>query len=452
MTYQEQPLHPYQIEARDWILRHPGAGLFLDPGLGKTRITLEAINIILNHSAIDKVLVIAPLRVVYNVWQQEIEKWGFNLTSTILHGVLKGDHIKKNVDLYLINPEGLKWLVDSQRKWLTNHNLMLVVDESSMFKNYGTTRFSQIKAILPFFKRRVILTGTPTPRSLEQLWPQVYILDAGARLGKNITAYRRRWFNEHRELNYSVYTILPGAESQIYAAVDDIVMHKSRSLLALPDRLDNIIAITLPDDARRVYSDIRDKSIHALNESSPALVATTAASKGLLLKQVANGTVYDEFHGITTPHNAKIDAVRELADSLGGSPLLVFYEFLHDLARLKAALGNAPHIGGGMSEQSLTDTISRWNAGELPVLLLSPAAGGHGLNLQGGDCTNVCWFSITFDLELYEQANARVYRQGVSGSVTVHHIVARDTIDEHIMEVLVKKANVQQALLTYLRK
>jgi SNF2 family DNA or RNA helicase len=329
---------------------------------------------------------------------------------------------------------------------------MLVCDESSLFKNYGTARFNQLKAILKYFKRRLILTGTPAPRSLEQLWPQIYILDAGARLGKNITSYRRRWFNERRELNYSTYTLLPGADTQIYAAIDDIVMHKSRSVLALPDKLNNTLFVTLPDDARRVYANVRDKSIHAVNEASPALVAVTAASKSLLLKQVANGTAYDEFHGITTPHNAKIDAVRELADTLGGSPLLVFYEFNHDLARLKGALGDAPHIGGGIAGRELDERISAWNRGELPVLLLQIQACSHGLNLQSGGCTNVCWFSIPFDLELYEQANSRVYRQGVSGSVTVHHVVSRDTIDERITKVLVDKANVQQALLDYLEK
>lgn len=447
----QRPLKPYQAEARNWVLSHPGAGLLLDPGLGKTLITLEAIENIVKYSDIKKVLVIAPIRVMYNVWPQEIAKWGFDLTYSILHGEAKGKAIAKDVDIYLINPEGLKWLSESQRPFLKK-KLMLVVDESTMFKNYNTVRFKIMKSLLPFFDRRVILTGTPAPRSLEQLWPQTYLLDAGFRLGKNISTYRASYFTEIRELNYSTFTINPGADQLIYAALSDIVMHKSRSELNLPDKIDNYIRVDLPPDAARVYANIKKKSIHIIEQSKPALVASTAASRGLLLKQVANGTVYDEMHEIVAPHNAKLDALRELVDTLAGRPLLVIYEFNHDLTRLKSALGEPPHIGGGVSAKQVADIIDRWNRGELPVLLLQPQSGGHGLNLQDGGCTDVVWFSITFDLELYEQANARVYRQGVSGSVTIHHLVAKDTIDEHIIKVLAEKASVQQALLEAMKK
>jgi SNF2 family DNA or RNA helicase len=449
MNYQ---LKPYQTDARDFILKHYACGIFLPPGLGKSLITLDAINILLEHDpSVQKVLIIAPIRVMYMVWRQEAEKWGIKRSIGILHGNDKEEVYGQNHDIYIINPEGLYWLFSTHKGIFTQYKFMLVIDESSMFKNHGTVRFKLMKYNLKWFTRKVLLTGTPTPNSLLQLWTQVYILDKGARLGSGITKYREKYFMLKNPNNFFEYVLLPGKDKEIYAAVDDIIMHKDKSELDLPPLVHNTIQVTLPLSVRKRYDTMRNHSIIEL-QNDDGIIAANAAAKTMALKQIANGTSYTEMGEVEQFHNEKITALLELVDSLAGNPLLVIYEFNHDLARLKGALDNPPHIGGGLPPKLLAETISDWNSGNVPVLLLQTQAGGMGLNLQSGGCTDICWFSITFDAELYEQAIARVWRQGVSGSVTVHHIVASQTIDEHILKVLQAKQNVQQALLDYLTK
>jgi SNF2 family DNA or RNA helicase len=445
-------LHKYQEDARNWILRHYAAGVFLPPGMGKTLITLDAINILLNNDAnVEKILLIAPIRVMYMVWRQEATKWGFDYSIGILHGKNKDQVAEQNHDIYIVNPEGLHWLFSTHKDMLRKYKFMLVIDESSLFKNHGTVRFKLMKNSLKHFTRKVLLTGTPAPNSLLQLWSQMYILDKGARLGTGITKYRERFFMLKNPNNFFDYTIIPGMEEVIYEAIDDIVMHKDKGELELPPLVYNNIEVTLPPTALTAYRKMHRNSVIEL-ASGDGIIAVNAAAKGMALKQIANGTAYTEFGGVEQFHNEKITALLELVDTLAGNPLLVLYEFNHDLARLKGALGNPPHIGGNLPAKILAETISAWNNRVVPVLLLQPQAGAMGLNLQSGGCTDICWFSITFDLELYEQAVARVWRQGVSGTVTVHHIVAQDTIDRHVLEVLANKGNVQQALLSYLTK
>jgi SNF2 family DNA or RNA helicase len=443
-------LHDYQQDGVNWILSHNGAGLFLPPGLGKTLISLSAIKILKDANEVQRVIVIAPLRVCYMVWRQEVEKWGFDLSVGLLHGKDKDTIVRQKHDIYLINPEGLPWLYNSHLGLLSKYKFMLVCDESTLFKNQASMRFKTLVRMLTFFKRRLILTGTPAPNGLIQLWSQIFILDNGKSLGKNITAYRKRWFSP----NFSGfgYAMINGADKEIYSAIDGIVMHKSSDELTLPEKLFNTIDIQLPSAAVKLYKEVKDDFISVFGEDESLITAMNSASQASKLKQIANGNLYGEDKNWLVIHNEKLNACEELVESLGGRPLLIVYEYNHDLEALKATFKGAPHIGGGVSGAVLERTIKNWSAGNIPVLLLQPQAGGHGLNLQNGGCHDVVWYSITFDLELYEQVNARVHRQGVKNSVTIHHIVANGTVDEKVMRALQGKAKLQDALLESLLK
>jgi SNF2 family DNA or RNA helicase len=440
--------HNYQQDGINWVLSHNGAGLFLPPGLGKTAITLNVIRTLIDVGEVQRVLIIAPLRVCYMVWQQENEKWDFGLSIGILHGTNKDTVVRQKHDVYLINPEGLAWLFKSHSMLLKKFKFMLVCDESTLFKNQASMRFKALSKMLELFKRRLILTGTPAPNGLLQLWPQIYILDNGRRLGKNISAYRRKWFMPN--FNGFGYTALNGADEQIYSAINDIVMHKSSDELDLPEKLFNTITVKLPSEAQRLYKEIKNDFISQIGDDG-LVTALNSASQASKLKQIANGTLYGEDGLVHDVHNEKLKVCEELVESLGGRPLLIVYEFNHDLEKLRQAF-DAPTICGGVSGHTLASIVNRWNKGELPVLLLQPRAAGHGLNLQDGGCHDVVWYSITFDLELYDQVNARAHRQGVKNSVTIHHIVAEGTVDSKIVKVLEGKAELQDALLESLLK
>ena len=441
--------HDYQQDGINWILSHQGAGLFLPPGLGKTSITLSAIDVLKQANEIDRVLIIAPLRVCYMVWRQEVDKWDFPFTIGLLHGKDKDTVVRQKHDIYLINPEGINWLVHSHMQLFSKYKFMLVCDESTLFKNHSSLRFKMLKHILPMFKRKLILTGTPAPNGLLQLWSQIFILDGGKRLGKNISAFRRQWFIP----NYDKfgYIMRDGADDQIYTAINDIVMHKSTDELELPEKLYNTILVQLPTTALKLYKEIKNDFISQI-EDETLITAMNAASQASKLKQIANGMLYNDDKEGVNIHDEKLSAIEELVDSLGGRPLLVVYEFNHDLHKLQSTFKNAPRIGGGVTGKELESIVERWNKGQLPVLLIQPKAGGHGLNMQDGGCHDIVWYSITFDLELYEQVNARVHRQGVKNTVTIHHIVAESTVDKKIMRVLEGKAKLQDALLDSLLK
>lgn len=441
--------HDYQQDGINWILSHQGAGLFLPPGLGKTSITLSAIDVLKQANEIDRVLIIAPLRVCYMVWRQEVDKWDFPFTIGLLHGKDKDTVVRQKHDIYLINPEGINWLVHSHMQLFSKYKFMLVCDESTLFKNHSSLRFKMLNHILPMFKRKLILTGTPAPNGLLQLWSQIFILDGGKRLGKNISAFRRQWFIP----NYDKfgYIMRDGADDQIYTAINDIVMHKSTDELELPEKLYNTILVQLPTTALKLYKEIKNDFISQI-EDETLITAMNAASQASKLKQIANGMLYNDDKEGVNIHDEKLSALEELVDSLGGRPLLVVYEFNHDLHKLQSTFKNAPRIGGGVTGKELESIVERWNKGQLPVLLIQPKAGGHGLNMQDGGCHDIVWYSITFDLELYEQVNARVHRQGVKNTVTIHHIVAESTVDKKIMRVLEGKAKLQDALLDSLLK
>lgn len=441
--------HDYQQDGINWVLSHQGAGLFLPPGLGKTSITLSAILKLKQAGVIDRVLIIAPLRVCYMVWRQESEKWNFPFSIGLLHGREKDTIIRQKHDIYLINPEGINWLVNNHMQLFIKYKFMLVCDESTLFKNHSSLRFKMLKHILPLFKRKLILTGTPAPNGLLQLWSQIFILDSGKRLGKNISAFRRQWFIP--SYDGFGYIMRDGADEQIYSAINDIVMHKSTDELELPEKLYNTILVQLPTDALKLYKDIKNDFISQI-EDETLITAMNAASQASKLKQIANGMLYNDDKEGLNIHNEKLSALEELVDSLGGRPLLVVYEFNHDLHKLQSTFKNAPRIGGGVTGKELETIVEKWNKGELPVLLIQPKAGGHGLNMQDGGCHDIVWYSITFDLELYDQVNARVHRQGVKNTVTIHHIVAENTVDKKIMTVLEGKAELQSALLDSLLK
>jgi hypothetical protein len=433
--------HDFQQDGINWILSRLGAGLFLPPGLGKTATTLSAIKLLLQSGDIERVLVVAPLRVAQLVWAQEAKKWEEfkDLKVVTLHGKDKDNLVRNGADIYVINPEGLEWFFRVHIGLIRSFNFMLVCDESTLFKNHSSLRFKMIKYHLKYFKRRVILTGTPAPNGLMQLWSQMYILDEGDALGKFITHFRNKFFI--KSFDGFSYLMRDGSEQEIYDAVKHLVMHKSSDEIELPGIHYNNINVILPDKAMRQYKDMKDSFI-ATHEGS-TVAAFSAASQGFKLKQIANGMVYDENQKPVRIHSKKLDALEELVSELGGRPLLVVYEYNHDLNEIKTRI-NAPHIGGGVQAG---DIITKWNNGQLPVLLLQPLAGGHGLNLQTGGCHDVVWYSITYDLELYLQVNARVYRQGVKNPVTIHHIVALNTIDESIALALEGKADVQNALM-----
>jgi len=442
--------HPYQQDGINWILSHNGAGLFLPPGLGKTGITLSAIKILIDAGEVQKVLIIAPLRVCYMVWRQESEKFNFGFSIGLLHGKDKDKVIAQKHDIYLINPEGLSWLSRTHGHLLTKYKFMLVCDESTLFKNHASIRFKTLKNLLKFFKRRVILTGTPAPNGLLQLWSQIFLLDEGLRLGKNITAYRRRWFMPN--FNGFGYTMIDGADEEIYESVNDILLHKSADELDLPEILFNTMTVKLPAQALKLYNELKQDFIAEFGEDETLITAMNSAAQASKLKQIANGSLYDSNGGIINVHDEKISVCDELVESLGGRPLLIVYEYNHDLAKLQNWFKDAPAIRGGVSGPELESIVRRWNKGEIPVLLIQPLAGGHGLNLQDGGCHDVVWYSITFDLELYDQLNKRVHRQGVKNSVTIHHIVAEGTVDQKVVRALEGKATVQDALLDSLLK
>lgn len=442
-------LHDYQKDGVHWILSHNSSGLFLPPGLGKSLITLSAIEILKTAKHVDRVIIVAPLRVIYMVWPQEVKKWGFDFSVGLLHGPDKDSVIRKKHDLYLINPEGLKWLLTNHSTIFTKFDFMLVCDESTLFKNYASQRFKTLKNYLHLFKRRVILTGTPAPNGLLQLWSQIFILDKGKRLGKNISTYRRKWFRP--DYTGFGYELNEGADRQIYSAIDDIVMHKSHNELNLPDRINNVIEVHLSKHIMSNYKAMKDTYALELEDSDEAILALNAATKGMKLKQIANGMLYDNDKQPVFIHSAKIEAAQELVESLAGSPLMIVYEYLHDLKVLQDTF-NAPHIGGGIAGKELDMIVTDWNKGKIPVLLYQCSAASHGLNLQDGGCSDVLWYSLTFDLEAYEQVNKRVHRQGVKNSVTVHHLVAKGTIDEKVMSVLEQKNELQNSLLEYFLK
>lgn len=461
--------HNYQLTATSFQICNPYSGLFLDPGLGKTSITLAVIKILLGCGVLRGALVVAPLRVTYSVWPREIEKWANfnNLTYHVLHeNDGQAALWTTKADIFIINPEGLPWLLEAllsmykQRKQIPFDGLW--IDESTKFKNHkAKTRFDTIVTMLPIFKHRHIMTGTPAPKSLLDLWSQIYILDEGKTLKTSFYHYRNKYFESHDWDAYS-YHIKDGAADLIHKAIAPLVLEMAaKDYLDIPELVYNDIYIDLPEKAMKHYKRMEREFFIELDNKSAT--AKTTASKSMKCHQIANGKVYEDtpeteeemflYTREAIPvHKAKVEALVDLIDELNGKPLFIAYWYNHDLDALRNALGaDLPYIGKGVNQKQAARLEDDWNAGVLPVLAGHPASVAHGLNLQESG-NDICWFSLTWNLEEYIQFIARIWRQGVSGNqVRVHHLIARHTVDEAMLSRLGEKAEQQQDLRDAIR-
>jgi len=433
----------YQDYATGRIIDLPATALFLEMGMGKTVSTLTAIKELL-HNLFDvaKVLVIAPLRVADDTWSRESEKWVHTRYLKIAK-VLGSESerlraLQEKADIYCINRENVEWLVEYYgKKWPFD---MVVIDESSSFKSPKARRFKALRKVRPFIKRIVELTGTPRPNSLMDLWAQIYLLDRGERLGNTVTGYRERYFEPDKRNRTTIFSWKPkpGAEEAIYAKLADIcVSMQAKDWLDLPERIDNFIPVKLPAAAYEQYKRLEKDLL--LPMVGGDIVANTASVLSNKLLQMANGAAYDENGKVTKIHDAKLTALDDIVESANGEPVLVFYWYKHDLERLQAHYPKARIL-------DTAKDIADWNAGKVPIMLAHPASVGHGLNLQDGG-HRIVWFGLTWSLELYQQANARLYRQGQLHSVIIHHLVAVGTVDELVARSLDGKAEGQETMM-----
>jgi len=439
--------YPYQDFAKNHIIENPHCGLLLDMGLGKTVSTLTAINELkYDYFDVSKVLVIAPLKVAESTWSDEIEKWDHikNLKISKILGTpakrLKA--IKAEADIYIINRENVEWLVKQcLNDWPFD---MIVIDELSSFKSAGTNRFRNLRKVIPLSTRIVGLTGTPTPNGLIDLWPQLYLLDRGERLGKTLTGFKDTYFKPGRRNGYIVFDwkLKEGSEDAIHNKIKDICISMSaKDYLDLPERIDNIIKIKLPDDVKAKYKTLEEDLILEITKDDSPIVADGAAVLTNKLLQFANGAVYKENKEVQELHNEKLKALEEIIDVANGKPVLVFYNYKHDLSRMMEYLKSYKP-----KKLETHEDITEWNKGNIRVLLVHPMSAGHGLNLQAGG-NIIVWFGLTWSLELYQQGNARLDRQGQKEKVVVNHLVAEGTVDEDVMAALQRKELNQDLLL-----
>lgn len=454
--------HSYQKKAAKWLVEHPAAALFLDPGLGKTSITLAAFKALRRAKQAERMLVIAPLRVCYSVWPGECRRWKeFNdFKVVVLHGKDKEAALQEDADIFVINPEGLNWLLVPKRFNKLKVDT-LVVDELTKFKHPRTARFKKLKGFLNKFRRRWGLTGTPAANGLLDLFGQMYVIDGGYSLGKYITHYRMKYF---RAIDPNGWKWVPqeGADEKIYERLSKLALSMSaEDYLELPELMHGNIVVELPPNAQRIYEELEDELITKIEEN--LVVAQNAAAAAVKCRQVANGGIYLDATEETPAtsgvrewehlHDAKTEALVELVDELQGQPLLVAYEFQHDAQRIVEALGeDVPVIGGGVSAKESQRIVDEWNAGEHRVLVGHPQSIGHGLNLQSGGARHICWYGLTWDFELYDQFIRRIWRQGSRADrVFVYHIIAEGTVDHLVLRALGSKNRKQKALFDALK-
>lgn len=438
--------HEYQSYATDFIIKNPIAAVFLEMGLGKSVISLTAIKSLLESETVCKVLVIAPLRVARDTWPMEITKWdhlkGIGYAVAVGTEAERKAAILRNEPVSIINRENVDWLIN--KSGLPFDFDMVVIDELSSFKSYGAKRFKALLKVRPFIKRIVGLTGTPSSNGLMDLWAEFRILDFGKRLGRYITRYRLSYFEPDKRNAQMVFSYkpLPGAEDAIYEKISDITISmKSVDYLDMPECIINEVTVFMSPAEQSVYDDFREDMVIKLkNEEIDA--ANAAVLSGKLL-QMSNGAVYDETGHAHLIHDRKLDALEDLIEGANGKPVLVAYWFKHDLVRIEQRLKEMKIPYAKLDSSS---SIEKWNSGDIPVLLAHPASAGHGLNLQAGGSTLV-WFGLTWSLELYQQMNARLWRQGQSETVVLHHIICRGSIDEDVMDALNRKEKTQSALI-----
>lgn len=433
--------HDYQKYAIEYIKSHPVTALFLDMGLGKTVTTLTAIrDLMYDTFEVRRVLVVAPLRVTRDTWPEEIRKWDHlkDLTCSVVVGTVaeRRRALQKEADIYIVNRENLAWLYQNSRLDFD----MVVLDELSSFKNAKSKRFKAMKAMRPNVKRIVGLTGTPSGNGLMDLWAEFRLLDMGERLGKYISQYRSRYFKPDKRNGMVVFSYkpLPGAEEVIYHQIADItVSMKANDYLEMPELVSVAKEVTLSEKERKRYDELKKSLV--LELPGGEVTAANAASLTLKLSQLANGAIYTDDKDVVTIHDRKLDALEDLVESANGQPVLVAYWFKHDKDRIRQRME--------CRELKEPQDFADWNKGKIPVALIHPASAGHGLNLQQGGSILI-WFGLTWSLELYQQTNARLWRQGQqSRTVIIQHIVAKSTIDERILKVLEHKDGTQAALI-----
>lgn len=433
--------HDYQKYAIEYIKSHPITALFLDMGLGKTVTTLTAIrDLMYDAFEVKRVLVIAPLRVARDTWPDELRKWDHlkELTCSVVVGTVaeRRRALQQDADIYIVNRENLAWLYENSHLDFD----MVVLDELSSFKNHQSKRFRAMKAMRPKVKRIVGLTGTPTGNGLMDLWAEFRILDMGERLGRYISQYRNLYFKPDKRNGMVVYSYkpLPGAEEAIYHQIADItVSMKATDYLEMPELVSVAKEVRLSETEKKRYDELKKSLV--LELPGGEVTSANAASLTLKLSQMANGAIYTDGKDVAAIHDRKLDALDDLVESANGKPVLVAYWFKHDKDRIRERM-EARELRG---PQDFAD----WNAGKIPVALIHPASAGHGLNLQQGGSILI-WFGLTWSLELYQQTNARLWRQGQADkTVIIQHIVAKDTIDERILNVLKHKNGTQAALI-----
>ena len=440
--------HDYQKRAIEMVEALPSVGLFLDMGLGKTVITMTAINeLMYEEFEVSRVLVIAPRRVAEDTWTREHAKWDhlqhLRVSRVLGTPAQRVRALKADADIYVIGRDNVVWLTETLKAWPFD---MVVIDELSSFKSPQAKRFRALRRVMPQVRRVVGLTGTPSPNGLMDLWAQVYLLDRGERLGRTLGAYRERYFRAGARNGYVVYKWVPraGAPEKIQAKISDICVSMSAAdYLKLPRRIDNVIPVKLSDAELDTYKQMERDQLLEMEDSDDTVAAFNAAAVMSKLLQIANGSVYTSAGDVLRIHDAKLEALEEIIDTTD-SPVLVFYSFRHDLDAIREKVKDARMLEGPQD-------IADWNAGRIRVLLAHPASVGYGLNLQEGGHV-IVWYGLTWSLELYQQANARLYRQGQEKPVIIHHLVADGTVDEQVMRALQDKDTGQAALLAALKE
>lgn len=441
--------HGYQQRSVAHLIERCAAALFLDPGLGKTAIVLEAFRQLKQMGMVNRMLVVAPLRVCQLVWEQEGRKWTQfrDLTFSLLHGPKKGERLREQTDIHLINPEGIQWLTQEYWGRADLPYDIVTIDELSKFKNARAQRSKRLRAKLSNVKYRWGLTGSPAANGYMDLFGQMLILDDGVALGRFITYYRDQFFV--RGYDGFSYNLKPDGAARIEQKIAPYVLRMSADdYLTLPPLTNNIISIELSPAVRKHYNELKKEMIVSLPEG--VITAANSAAVYTKLAQLANGAVYANENEYIEVHTAKLDALEDLIEELAGQPLLVGYEFQHDLARLQERFPGAPTLTG-LSHKRIVELEAAWNAGEIPVMFAHPASAGHGLNLQGSGASHVCWFSRPWDLDLYDQFIRRLLRQGTTSQHIMNHaLVVKDSIDEIKGEALRDKDVTQKRLLTAL--
>ena len=425
-------LRPYQEVMINHLVSNASGGLFVEMGWGKTISMLKTLEIIEEGPT----LLVAPIRVIQSVWRQEAEKWGVDLSFSLAYGTAKERSIaiEAKADIYLINPENLVWLFDQKK--LPKFQV-LVVDESSMFKNVGSKRFRKLRYKIKDFKRRYILTGTPTPNSLLELWPQIFMLDQGERLGKTAGAYKSRFFHP---VDYHGWKFEPnsGAKEIIYDRIKDLVIQQGGNLPGLPDFTYNQIRVSMDSKHKKFYDDIEEEAFATFGDTT--ITTANVATAMIKCRQIANGAFYDNDGKTIKLHTKKLEALEEIVTETG-SPIIIVYNFRHELKIIQNKLKEYKPVI--LNEDK--DAIEKWNAGKIRILLLHPASGGHGINLQDGGHT-IVWYGLTFSYEQFAQTIARIHRSGQKYPVVCHFITTRATVDQLMWKVLQGKEKGQNEL------